>query len=80
MKELVEMIVRGLVDKPEDVVITETCGESIVILEISRVQSPYLKPIYVSTLDPDDEPSYIFVTTKISSNLPSLFVLSSEPP
>jgi len=35
MKELVEMIVRSLVDQPEDVVINETTGESIVILEIS---------------------------------------------
>jgi predicted RNA-binding protein YlqC (UPF0109 family) len=35
MKELVEMIVRSLVDQPEEVVINETTGESIVILEIS---------------------------------------------
>ena len=35
MKNLVEMIVRSLVDEPEDVVINETAGESIVILEIS---------------------------------------------
>lgn len=35
MKELVEMIVRSLVDQPDDVVINETTGESIVILEIS---------------------------------------------
>lgn len=35
MKNLVEMIVQSLVDNPEDVVINETAGESIVILEIS---------------------------------------------
>lgn len=35
MKQLVEMIVRSLVDQPDDVVINETTGESIVILEIS---------------------------------------------
>ena len=35
MKELVEYIVKELVDKPEEVKINETQGESIVILEIS---------------------------------------------
>lgn len=35
MKELVEMIVKSLVDQPEQVNITETAGESIVILEIA---------------------------------------------
>lgn len=35
MKELVEYIVKELVDKPEEVKISETQGESIVILEIS---------------------------------------------
>ena len=45
MKELVEMIVRALVDRPEDVVITETCGESIVILEISVDQTDVGKVI-----------------------------------
>ncbi len=35
MKELVEMIVQSLVDFPSEVVINETSGESIVILEIS---------------------------------------------
>jgi uncharacterized protein len=34
MKELVDFIVKELVDKPEEVQITETKGESIVILEI----------------------------------------------
>lgn len=38
MKELVENIVRALVDAPNDVVVSETAGESIVILEI-RVAS-----------------------------------------
>ena len=35
MKNLVESIVESLVDYPEEVSITETTGESIVILEIS---------------------------------------------
>ena len=35
MKELVEYIVKELVDKPEEVKINETQGESIAILEIS---------------------------------------------
>ena len=35
MKNLVEMIVRSLVDSPDEVQITETSGESIVILEIN---------------------------------------------
>ena len=34
MKELVEIIVKALVDSPEAVVIKETQGESVVILEI----------------------------------------------
>ena len=34
MKELVEYIVKALVDKPEEVAITETQGESLSILEI----------------------------------------------
>ncbi|OGI10938.1 MAG: hypothetical protein A2Y40_10555 [Candidatus Margulisbacteria bacterium GWF2_35_9] len=34
MKELVELITKSLVDNPEDVVIKETAGESIIILEI----------------------------------------------
>ncbi len=45
MKELVEMIVRSLVDQPEDVNITETAGESIVILEISVAQTDVGKVI-----------------------------------
>lgn len=35
MKDLVEMIVKSLVDNPEDVSVGETIGSSIVILEIS---------------------------------------------
>lgn len=35
MKELVELIVRALVDKSDEVKISETIGESIVILEIN---------------------------------------------
>ena len=35
MKQLVEIIVKALVDSPEKVHINETAGESIVILEIS---------------------------------------------
>jgi uncharacterized protein len=35
MKNLVDMIVRSLVDNPDDVIINETAGESIIILEIS---------------------------------------------
>ena len=34
MKELVEIITKALVDKPEEVNINETQGESVVILEI----------------------------------------------
>ena len=35
MKELVEYIVRSLVDNPEDVSVNETSGSSVIILEIS---------------------------------------------
>ncbi len=38
MKELVEYLVKALVDKPEEVSITQTEGESVTILEI-RVAS-----------------------------------------
>ena len=34
MKNLVELIVKGLVDSPDEVVITETSGESVMIIEI----------------------------------------------
>lgn len=35
MKELVEAIVRALVDDPSGVVVKETAGDSVVILEIN---------------------------------------------
>ena len=35
MKDLVELISKSLVDNPDDVVVKETVGESIVILEIA---------------------------------------------
>ena len=35
MKELVEQIVKALVDSPDEVKINETIGETIIILEIS---------------------------------------------
>jgi len=35
MKELVELIVKALVDNPEGVKVQETEGESIVIIEVS---------------------------------------------
>lgn len=38
MKELVENIVRALVDDPNSIVVTETAGESVIVLEI-RVAS-----------------------------------------
>ena len=34
MKELVDYIVKALVDKPEEVVVAQTEGESVTILEI----------------------------------------------
>jgi uncharacterized protein len=35
MKELIETITKALVDKPDEVTISETQGESVVILEIN---------------------------------------------
>lgn len=35
MKDLVELISKSLVDNPDDVVVKETAGDSIVILEIA---------------------------------------------
>ena len=35
MRELVELMVRALVDSPEDVQVNEVAGESIVVYEIS---------------------------------------------
>ena len=45
MKALVENIVQALVDKPEDVIVSETAGESIVILEITVHQDDIGKVI-----------------------------------
>ncbi|MBT3261403.1 KH domain-containing protein [bacterium] len=45
MKALVTTIVEGLVDYPENVKVTETVGESIVILEISVAQEDIGKVI-----------------------------------
>ena len=45
MKELVETIVKALVDSPDDVDIHETAGESIVILEIRVAQDDVGKVI-----------------------------------
>ena len=45
MKALVEMIVRNLVDFPDEVCVNETAGESVVILEISVAQDDVGKVI-----------------------------------
>ena len=45
MKELVEMIVKCLVDDPEQVHINETVGESVMILEIVVAQADMGKVI-----------------------------------
>jgi uncharacterized protein len=45
MKELVDMIVKSLVDTPDDVLVNETIGESISILEISVGQDDVGKVI-----------------------------------
>ena len=45
MKELVEYIVRALVDSPEYVVVNETVGSSVIILEISVSDSDIGKVI-----------------------------------
>lgn len=45
MKQLVEAIVKALVDDPDKVTINETAGESIVILEISVAQEDVGKVI-----------------------------------
>lgn len=38
MKELVEYIVKGLVDQPEQVAVSETDGESFTVIEIKVAQ------------------------------------------
>jgi predicted RNA-binding protein YlqC (UPF0109 family) len=45
MKELVEYIVKALVDKPDEVNVAETQGESLTILEISASQEDVGKVI-----------------------------------
>ena len=35
MKELVELLVKALVDKQDEIVIKETSGDSVIIIEIS---------------------------------------------
>ena len=45
MKELVEYIVRALVDKPDEVNVSETEGESVTILEIKVAQEDIGKVI-----------------------------------
>ncbi len=45
MKNLVEMMVKALVDSPDEVRISETAGESIIILEISVSQDDIGKVI-----------------------------------
>eukprot|EP01047_Picozoa_sp_COSAG01_P004022 COSAG01_NODE_128_length_24936_cov_324.347264_6_plen_82_part_00 len=35
MRDLVELIAKALVDTPDEVIVNETAGESVVILEIS---------------------------------------------
>ena len=45
MKELVDYIVRALVDSPEYVVVNETVGSSVIILEISVSDSDIGKVI-----------------------------------
>ena len=45
MKELVEMMARNLVDSPEEVIVNETAGDSIIILEINVSQDDIGKVI-----------------------------------
>ncbi len=45
MKQLVESIVKALVDSPDQVVITQTAGESVVIIEIRVAQDDVGKVI-----------------------------------
>ena len=39
MKEIVELIAKALVDKPEEVVLTETIGEDSILIELSVAES-----------------------------------------
>jgi uncharacterized protein len=45
VKELVEFIVKALVDKPDEVDIKETIGETVTILEITTAQDDVGKVI-----------------------------------
>lgn len=45
MKSLVELLVKALVDKPEEVNVTETSGNSVTILEIKVAQEDVGKVI-----------------------------------
>lgn len=45
MKDLVELITKALVDNPNEVSVTETAGESIIILEIKVGQEDIGKVI-----------------------------------
>ena len=45
MKELVELIVKALVDKQDEVVIKETAGDSVIIIEIMVAQDDVGKVI-----------------------------------
>jgi predicted RNA-binding protein YlqC (UPF0109 family) len=45
MKELLEYVVKALVDKPEEVTIAQTDGESVTILEIKVAQDDVGKVI-----------------------------------
>ena len=39
MKEIVELIAKALVDKPEEVVLTETIREDSILIELSVAES-----------------------------------------
>lgn len=45
LKELVELIVKKLVDKPDDVVVTEISGEQAIIVELRVAQEDLGKVI-----------------------------------
>ena len=45
MKEIVELIAKALVDKPEEVVLTETIREDSILIELSVAESDIAKAI-----------------------------------
>ena len=45
MKEIVELIAKALVDKPEEVVLTETIREDSILVELSVAESDMCKII-----------------------------------